>query len=302
MQKNESGITKKIIEDLHKKNNIQLLDLSSKYHENSKITRENYEDIFKIELLFTDAEIIKKLLNTHLSYIDTEEIFLPTNDIEISKSFYECIQNRRSLREFTGESINLQTLSNLLWHSYGITGMMKLRERETGEEVEGYLKSIPSGGSLYPIELYVAIINIDEVTPGIYHYNTKKHSLELLTKENDFINNFAQMFTIHPEVVDISKSCAVFILSSSFWKQNGKYGPRGYRFALMEAGHIGQNIQLASTGLDLGSVCIGGYFDDELNKLLDLDGINEGTIYAVAIGIPENNTMALNLKAGMAKK
>jgi SagB-type dehydrogenase family enzyme len=63
-----------------------------------------------------------------------------------------------------------------------------------------------------------------------------------------------------------------------------KYGLRGYRFALLEAGHVGQNLVLAATGLGLGAVPLGGYYDRPTDELLGLDGVNESTLYLVAVG------------------
>ena len=63
-----------------------------------------------------------------------------------------------------------------------------------------------------------------------------------------------------------------------------KYGQRAYRFALLEAGHVAQNLLLAAEGLDLGALPVGGFFDDELNRLLQLDGCQEFVVYLVLMG------------------
>lgn len=317
MDRKEMGITKDILDDVLKRHNIRiseelfdrqrhkdtyLMDLSKKFHENSKITRANVKMLSTLESLFASPEIVKMLGNTFLKYTGTKEILLPTENMGISKSIYTCIANRRSVRNFTGKSIDLGILSRLLWHSYGITGMLKLRERKTGEEVLQYLRAAPSAGALYPIELYAGIINIEGVKQGLYHYNIKHHSLEKITTHKKFLSNFMKTFTIHPHLVDIKKACAVFVLTAVFWRQKGKYGPRGYRFALMEAGHIAQNIQLAAVGMDLGSVCVGGYFDNELNNQIGIDKVDEEVVYAVVIGLPEIDTTTRSLTAGESRE
>lgn len=306
MRKKETGITKDIVDDILKKNNIKisedddafLMDLSKKFHENSKITRENEEKLSVLESLFSHPEIVKKVCNTFLEYTGVKEIPLPAKNMKISKSIYECIANRRSARNFTGNTIDLNMLSKLLWHSYGITGMMKLRERTTEEEFIQFLRATPSAGALFPIELYVVAINIEGLKQGLYHYNIKNHSLEELISEKDFLINFFKTFTVHPHLVNIEKANAVFVLTSLHWRLKGKYGPRGYRFALLESGHIAQNIQLAAVGIDLGSVCIGGYYDTELNNQIGIDGLDEDVLYAVAIGIPKVDTTIRNLNPG----
>jgi SagB-type dehydrogenase family enzyme len=72
-----------------------------------------------------------------------------------------------------------------------------------------------------------------------------------------------------------------------FWRTRFKYGQRGYRFTLLEAGHVGQNLVLAATALGLGSVAVGGFFDCRVEELLSVDGVNESALYAVAVGPPE---------------
>ena len=69
-----------------------------------------------------------------------------------------------------------------------------------------------------------------------------------------------------------------------FWRTRFKYGLRGYRFALIEAGHVAQNLLLTATALRLGSVPLGGLFDRRIDELLDLDGVNESVLYAVSVG------------------
>lgn len=316
MQKKYYGFSKQNIADMLKKHGIKvtenendksfekkmaLLDLSRKYHENSKITRENASLIELLESLFSSAEMIKMRANIFLDFSDTDEIILPNVNLDIDRSFYECVSFRRSCRGFTGEAIDLNVLSSLLWHSYGITGMQKLRERETNEEIIQYLRAIPSGGALYPIELYVVILNVDGVSTGLYYYNVKRHSLQLLKKSDSFVDDFRKTFTMSREIFDISTGSVIFVMTASFWKQNAKYGSRGYRFALMEAGHMGQNIQLASTGLELGSLCVGGFYDDEICNQINVDVVEDPVIYTVVVGVPKVDTSIKNLKPGESR-
>jgi SagB-type dehydrogenase family enzyme len=76
----------------------------------------------------------------------------------------------------------------------------------------------------------------------------------------------------------------LIFVTAMFKRSTFKYGNRGYRFALLEAGHVAQNINLVTTGLGLGSVNICGYFDRQVDDLLDLDGVTHSTIYIIAIG------------------
>jgi SagB-type dehydrogenase family enzyme len=76
----------------------------------------------------------------------------------------------------------------------------------------------------------------------------------------------------------------VIFVTAIFERSTFKYGERGYRFVLLEAGHVAQNVSLAATGLGLGAINIGGYFDRDMDRVLGLDGVRHSTVYLVAIG------------------
>jgi SagB-type dehydrogenase family enzyme len=75
----------------------------------------------------------------------------------------------------------------------------------------------------------------------------------------------------------------VFFVTAMFWRARFKYGLRGYRFALLEAGHVGQNFLLAATARDLAAVPVGGFFDRRVDELLGVDGVDESAVYAISV-------------------
>jgi SagB-type dehydrogenase family enzyme len=80
-------------------------------------------------------------------------------------------------------------------------------------------------------------------------------------------------------------------LTAVFERTMSRYGPRGYRYVLLEAGHVAQNLCLVATELELGTLCLGGFRDAAINELLGLDPRGEGAVYAVAIGQPKVQTV-----------
>jgi SagB-type dehydrogenase family enzyme len=148
------------------------------------------------------------------------------------------------------------------------------------------VRAAPSGGALYPIELYAIVSAVDELTKGIYLYSVPRHALQLIS-EGDFASELAKA-TSFPEV--FSSVSVTFVLTALFGRTTFKYGERGYRFALLEAGHIAQNILLAATAQKLGAVAVGGFIDDEINDLLDIDGVEEAAVYLVAAGRPRRQS------------
>ena len=78
----------------------------------------------------------------------------------------------------------------------------------------------------------------------------------------------------------------IVFLAAVFCRSQKKYGPRGYRYILLEAGHVAQTLCLGATERGLGTLCMGGFRDARLNRWLGLDGIDEAVVYSVAIGHP----------------
>jgi SagB-type dehydrogenase family enzyme len=185
---------------------------------------------------------------------------------------------RRSCRAYEPKTLHLSSLSALLWGSYGIT-------RTDNTLLSGslaLLRPVPSAGGLFPLEIYVATQRVQDVPDGLHHYNVRSHVLEPLTLGSIFPALKPHLF-MYPA---IEHSNAIMFLAAVFHRTQKKYGPRGYRYALLEAGHVAQNLCLLAVEEGLGSLCMGGYSDGELNQVLGLAPLEEGVIYSVAIGWP----------------
>ncbi len=167
------------------------------------------------------------------------------------------------------------TLSTLLAGSYGMARISKLPEGLTT-----LFRTVPSAGALYPLELYLMLENVEGMPDGLHHYNVREHALELLKDRTEATDLHSALLTepfIHHANV-------VFYLAAVFKRTQKKYGPRGYRYILLEAGHVAQNICLLATEQGLGSLCMGGFLDAKLNRLLGLSGDEEAAVYSVAVG------------------
>ena len=185
-------------------------------------------------------------------------------------SLEEAIGKRRSVRNYSGKLITLSQLSQLLYSAQGITG--KLYDQP--------LRTAPSAGALYPIEVYVIVNSVEGLARGIYHYAVLNHSLELV-KSGDFRK---EITAAGLEQEMLGDADVTFVLSAIFDRVRHKYGERGFRYAYIEAGHISQNIYLQAVSLGLGSVSIGAFLDEEINKLIGIDGRTEAVIYLHAVG------------------
>jgi len=216
-----------------------------------------------------------KIKILYKSYPRFEQVRLPV-EIKISKlPFEKILLSRRSIRDFTGAYISLEELSYILYFSAGIS--------VKGEDWNEALRMYPSAGARYPLELYVTTLKVRNIDPGVYHYNVKRHSLErLFVDEREKIIN--KMVRICCDQEFIKRSSVVFIITAVFRRTTLKYGERGYRYVFIEAGHLAQNIYLTATAIQLGCCGIGGFLDDEVVALLDLERLEERPIYLLAVG------------------
>lgn len=187
-------------------------------------------------------------------------------------SLWEAIAQRRSIREFSDKSISFSELSQLIWATQGITN------RAWGFE----FRASPSAGALYPIETYLLANRVEEIPSGLYHYNVKEAQLILL-KEGKFGPEICQA-GLGQELLE--EAACVFIWTAMVQRSKWKYRERAYRYIYMDAGHIGQTLYLAATALNLGCCTVGAFFDEEVDRVMGVDGKNEISVYLGAVGHP----------------
>ncbi len=208
----------------------------------------------------------------HKEYSSAPKVSLPPPQTSNGPDLWQTLESRRSVRAYTDEPLTRQQLSQLLWATQGITA-----------EVSGTdLRTAPSAGALYPIETYLCINNVKGLGSGLYHYDIKNHRLDVL-KEGDFSQDIKRG-ALDQQMAQ--KAAVVFIWSAVMQRSKWKYLQRAYRYILLDAGHIAQNLALAAEGMGLGSCQIGALYDDELNRLLELDGKSESVIYLSSVSYP----------------
>jgi SagB-type dehydrogenase family enzyme len=140
-------------------------------------------------------------------------------------------------------------------------------------------RPVPSGGALYPLELYPIAAAVNGVTRGVYHFDPFRTRLNRIAPLNW---NAVRDALAAPELLE--RTAALLVVTAMFSRTRFKYGTRGYRFALLEAGHLVQNALLAATDLGLPALPIGGFFDRRLDAVVGADGLEEASVYAVALG------------------
>ncbi len=176
-------------------------------------------------------------------------------------SIEEALARRRSVREFASRPLTEQELSQLLWAAQGITD-------STG------LRTAPSAGALYPLELYVA-------TPsGFYQYEPRAHRVHRRSGQD----LPASICHAALDQEAIAQAPAVFVIAAVFARTERKYGAsRAPRYVHMEAGHAAQNLLLQAGGLGLCGVPVGAFYDSQIRKALALPSDHE-PLYLIPIG------------------
>jgi len=200
------------------------------------------------------------------------ELSLPQPD---GSNLMDLLSRRRSCREFARRELDLEHVSALLAASYGA-----LAPDRFGGQTAFLRRTVPSAGGLFPLELYAFTQRVQGLEDGLYHYDVVAHSLHQLHIGNLF-PLLESMFYAYPFMKDAN---LVVAMAAVFLRMQKKYGPRGYRYTLIEAGHVAQNFSLRALELGLATLCMGGFLDSALNELLGLKPKEEGVVYTVAAG------------------
>ena len=190
-------------------------------------------------------------------------IALPAPVDSAGATLSHVLKARRSVREFASRPLSRMEISQLLWAAQGVT------------HPDG-LRTSPSAGALYPLELYLS-------TPdGFFRYRPRDHRLVRLGTAD--LRAAMQRAALGQEAVGTAP--AVFVIAAAYRRTAVKYGPeRGARYVHIEVGHAAQNLLLEATALGLGSVPIGAFNDAELARALGLPADHE-PLYLIPVGEP----------------
>lgn len=195
------------------------------------------------------------------------------NDEKLINTFLQ----RRSCRNFTGEPINLQRLSDLLFYTAGVLFANDTRFGPV------FKKSAPSPGGRHATELYLAINKCEGIPSGFYHYCQKHHKLNLISK-NEKIESFTNKALYGQEFFNNS-AITIFYVSNVdrlMWKYKGS---RNYRIMHFETGHYAQNFLLTGTSLGLGVFVTAAFNESTVESIFGIDGVNDVVMYVTGAGI-----------------
>jgi SagB-type dehydrogenase family enzyme len=186
---------------------------------------------------------------------------LPIPMLDGDVSLERAILRRRTIRSFDGKALGLDQLSQLLWAAQGIT--------ESG----GFKRAAPSAGALYPMDIYTVVGPgcITGLESGVYGYEPAGHSLSLVRGE-DMRRDVAEASLWQAWM---ARAPLNLVITAEYSRIMGKYGHRGIRYAMIEAGHIGQNIFLQAQAMGLAVGIVGAFEDDKVIKVMGIKETHE---------------------------
>ncbi len=193
-------------------------------------------------------------------------VSLPEQRLDGEVSLEQSLSERRSTRSYSGESLTLAEVSQLLWAAQGVT------------DASGH-RTAPSAGAIYPLELYLVAGNVENLEPGLYHYLPGKHQL-VLVADGDVRTDLASAALSQSSVRNGAVS---IVITAVYERTTARYGERGIRYVHIEVGHAAQNICLQAAALGLGLVTVGAFDDEQVSEILDLPA-DENPLYIIPVG------------------
>lgn len=235
------------------------------------------EDKMFIELIAKINENKEKLIQT-LPTLHPENILieLPEPKFDSNFSIERTLKERRSTRSYLDAPLTLAELSQILWAAYGVTYFVE----DMPEFLRGGLKTAPSAGALYPLDIYVVVSNVSELEKGVYKYKPEGHKLILIGTE-DVKQKLLECAYGQTMVEEASAS---LVYSAIFSRTTEKYGDRGReRYVCMDLGHSAENVYLQAVSLNIGTCAIGAFDDLKLRMLINMTQ-QEEPLYIMPLG------------------
>lgn len=257
---------------------IPLDDPTETFWEASKLNPEiPLESLPGVSLLTESARVQVSTTESRKYFDHLPKVALPAGR-RPQATLVDVLEQRRSSRDFATEPISFSDLATILVSGGGVTGTRPLRTSNYRQA----FRAAPSGGGMYPLDVYLVARAVDGLAAATYYFDPLEECLRRLPHGRG-----AQAEIAGVSADESGQAACAIVIAASFWRTRFKYGPRGLRFALMEAGHLAENYQLLMSALGLVGFPFGGFYDDAINDQLGLDGVNEAVLYVLLAGSPQ---------------
>ena len=194
------------------------------------------------------------------------KVRLPGPEASGRSQIEELIAKRRSVRRYKDEKLSEPVISRLLWAAQGVSS-------------EYGLRTSPSAGALYPLEIHLVAGGSSELEPGVYRYVPEDHTL-VREIPGDMRERLSKAALSQPMIRNAPVS---IVISAVYARITSRYGNRGLRYTHMEAGHAAQNVYLLGVELGIGTCAVGAFEDEEVKDVLKLPA-NQDPLYILPLG------------------
>jgi SagB-type dehydrogenase family enzyme len=233
-----------------------------------------YKRFYKAHDIHYEPAIRELVTDAPLEFPGRRRIELPSADDFVESSVLSTIKARGSGRAFGSDPLPASTLGTILRHSNAV-----LSSAQTSDGAF-YRRAAANSGDLGSVEIFPIVLNVAGVDPGIYHFDSVRHDLaEIKTGHfGDWLREFVLFQT------ELSTAAVALVLTAAAGRLQAKYGIRGYRFALLDVGHVSENIYLVGTALGVQVCASAGFIDDVVDDALGLDGLDTASMLFVLVG------------------
>ena len=208
------------------------------------------------------------------TYSTASQVPLPLRyGVGVRTGLQEVISRRRSRRHLGG-TLTIVELATILRLSHGVMSGVRASTNRI------FQRAVPSSGNLGSVHVYIIAKSVRGIAPGIYYYDSRSHGLVPL-REGDYSDELARTILFQKE---FASAPALLCFSALIGRVAAKYGDRAYRLAHLDVGHVGQMVYLLCTSMGLGCCAMGGFIDDAMNRLLEVDGEKEAVLHLMAVG------------------
>ena len=201
---------------------------------------------------------------------------LPTSDQWIKKiekkDLISAMSNRRSRRRFTSKEMSIDELAFLLWATQGI------RQPAGGNLA---YRTVPSAGARHSFETYLFVMRVEGIQPGLYRYLPVSNELLFVCELENMEMRLAHACLGQ---IFVARGAVTFVWTTIPYRMEWRYSLAAHRVILIDAGHVCQNLYLACEAIQAGACAVGAYDQEQLDKLLNVDGIDEFSVYLAPVG------------------
>jgi len=217
-------------------------------------------------------------------YVEGIRTFPLPQGVRLRRELGEVLSQRRSVREYTGDSVDIAQVATLVRAAGAITASGHVDLLEGGERTIPF-RTAPSPGGLYPVEVWLLPLMVKGLPKAVWMYDPR-HDQLVEVGDGSGVAAALASFAVAEEIISLSRAAAVVLLVGRPRKVMRKYGDRGVRYMFLEAGAISENIHLASGAIGIGSVDCASVCDDQMHSALGIDGESSVLVHAVVLGVP----------------